>query len=114
MGAGSGRGAIVKVLREAGHEVVATNLVDYSETITPPGYYGVDFLMEWKAPAGTEAIVTNPPFKIVDRFVSHALTLCPRVVMLLRLTFLESERRRGILEGRGLARACMSSATDCR
>jgi hypothetical protein len=36
--------------------------------------------------------------------VAHALDLCPHVVMLLRLAFLESERRTGILEGRGLAR----------
>jgi hypothetical protein len=99
-----GRGAIVRVLRAAGHAVVATDLVDYGEAITPPGYYGVDFLMEHKAPAGCEAIITNPPFKLANEFVAHALDLCPHVVMLLRLAFLESERRRGILEDRGLAR----------
>src|SRR5258707_9168253 len=53
---------------------------------------------------GCEAIVTNPPFKLAERFVAHALELCPIVVMLLRLAFLESERRTGILEERGLAR----------
>ena len=98
-----GRGNVVNVLRAAGHEVVATDLVNYGEPITPPGYYGVDFLMERKAPDGCEAIVTNPPFKLAEQFVEHALDLCPRVVMLLRLAFMESERRRGILEGRGLA-----------
>ena len=95
-----GRGAIVNVLRAAGHDVVATDLVNYGAPITPPGYFGIDFLMERKAPEGTEAIVTNPPFKLADEFVAHALDLCPRVIMLLRLAFLESERRRGILEGR--------------
>jgi hypothetical protein len=99
-----GRGAIVKPLREAGHDVVATDLVNYGAPITPPGYFGTDFLMERKAPEGTEAIVTNPPYKLAEEFVGHALDLCPHVFMLLRLAFLESERRRGILEDRGLAR----------
>src|SRR5262245_18732103 len=93
-----GPGAIVRVLRAHGHEVVATDLVNYGLPITPPGYWGVDFLMESKLPAGCECIVTNPPFKLAEQFVAHALELCPRVVMLLRLAFLEGERRRGILE----------------
>jgi hypothetical protein len=99
-----GKGAIVNILRAAGHDVIATDLVDYGVPITPPGYYRRDFLMERAAPAGCEAIVTNPPFKLAEEFVEHALQLVPQVCMLLRLAFLESERRRGILEGRGLAR----------
>jgi hypothetical protein len=63
-----------------------------------------DFLAEIGMPAGVEAIVTNPPFQLAEQFVAHALQLCPLVIMLLRLAFLESERRCGILEGRGLAR----------
>jgi hypothetical protein len=50
------------------------------------------------------AIVTNPPYKQANQFVAHALTLCPRVIMLLRLAFLESGRRSPILENCGLAR----------
>ena len=108
-----GRGSIVNVLRAHGHEVVASDLVNHSVPVTPsgyyglvtpPGYYGVDFLLEWKAPDGCECIISNPPFKLAEEFAAHALMLCPRVVMLLRLAFLESERRREILEGRGLAR----------
>jgi hypothetical protein len=99
-----GTGAIVNVLRAHGHEVVATDLVNYGTPITPPGYYGIDFLMESKAPNGTECILTNPPFKLAEQFVARALEFAPFVIMLLRLAFLESERRCGILEGRGLAR----------
>ena len=99
-----GRGAIVNVLRAAGYEVVATDLVNYGPPITPPGYYGRDFLMERKAPDGCEAIITNPPYRLAEQFVAHALELCPLVIMLLRLAFLESERRRRILEGGALAR----------
>lgn len=99
-----GRGAIVNVLREAGHEVVATDLVDYGLPITAPSYYRRDFLLEQSAPAGCQGIVTNPPFKLAEQFIAHALELCPLVVMLLRLAFLESERRRDILENGYLAR----------
>jgi hypothetical protein len=99
-----GRGAIVTVLRAHGHDVVASDLVDYGIPITPPGYYGRDFLFELHAPEDTEAIVTNPPFRLAGEFVEHALELCPRVMMLLRLAFLESERRSPILESGMLAR----------
>jgi hypothetical protein len=73
-------------LREAGHLVFATDLVDYG---CPTSQSGVDFLMEHRAPPGVETIVTNPPFKLALEFVEHAITLCPRVIMLLRLGFLE-------------------------
>jgi len=97
---GDGTG-ILDPLRAAGHEVIGSDLVDYGR---PDCFWRRDFLMERKAPDGCEAILTNPPYKLVEQFVSHALDLCPRVVMLLRLAFLESERRCAILEDRGLQR----------
>ena len=96
-----GPGAIVRVLRAGGHQVVATDLVDYGfEDSTAR----VDFLMETRAPDGVEAIVTNPPYKLAGEFVEHALRLCPRVVMLLRLAFIESVSRSEILDRGKLAR----------
>lgn len=94
-----GPGAIVSVLRRAGHSVLATDLVDYG---CPDAQAGVDFLMESQHSA--DAIVTNPPFKLAGEFVAHALELCPLVIMLLRLAFLESTRRSPILDGGMLAR----------
>ena len=91
----AGRGRMVNVLRGAGHEVLASDLLDYG---VPTHFARRDFLMEWKLPDGCEAIVTNPPFKLAEKFVAHALHLCPRVVMLLRLAFYESMRRTHILE----------------
>jgi hypothetical protein len=88
-------------VRAAGYAVLASDLVDYGD---PTHFSRRDFLLEHKLPDRVEAIVTNPPFKLAEEFVAHALDLCPKVVMLLRLAFLESERRCGILEGRGLAR----------
>jgi hypothetical protein len=99
-----GRGAIVSVLRGAGHDVVASDIENYGIPITAPGYWCRDFLLEHTAPVGTEAIITNPPYRSAAAFVRHALTLCPRVVMLLRLAFLESMSRTDILEGGKLAR----------
>jgi hypothetical protein len=55
-------------------------------------------------PLGVTAIVTNPPYMLANEFVAHALELCPNVIMLLRLAFLESERRSPILDGAGLKR----------
>jgi hypothetical protein len=81
-----GRGAIVNVLRAAGHEVLASDLIDYGD---PTHFHGRDFLME-RLPAGCECILTNPPGKLAEEFVAHALELCPLVIMLLRLLFYEA------------------------
>jgi hypothetical protein len=98
-----GPGAIVRVLRAAGHEVWSTDLVDYGSPDQDQA--GIEFLMEHgTAPYFIGSIVTNPPFKLADQFVRHALLLCPRVYMLLRLAFLESERRNAILESGWLKR----------
>lgn len=97
-----GPGAIVRRLRSAGHVVYATDLVDYASPDQDNS--GWDFLMEQQCPIGVEAIVTNPPFKNAGEFVAHALKLAPKVVMLLRLAFLESEKRRDILDNSPLAR----------
>jgi len=97
-----GPGSIVTVLRGAGYRVYASDLVSHG---CPDSDSGVDFLMERSRPCGVEAIVTNPPFKIANEFVAHALELgIPKVVMLLRLQFVESDRRSSILDGGLLAR----------
>jgi hypothetical protein len=64
----------------------------------------MDFLKTTKVPDGVGCIVTNPPYMLANEFTAHALKLCPNVVMLLRLAFLESERRSPILDGAGLRR----------
>ncbi len=96
-----GPGAIVKVLRESGRIVVARDIYDWG---CPDSESGIDFLQETCAPAGISALLTNPPYKLADQFVAHAVMLVPRVYMLLRLAFLESMRRTPILESGRLAR----------
>lgn len=97
-----GPGAIVRVLRRHGYEVHASDLVDYASPDQDRA--GLDFLMAGPAdvPDGCRTILTNPPFKIIDRFIGHALTLVPEVVILGRLSLLESERRSPILDDAGL------------
>lgn len=96
-----GRGAIARVLRESGHSVWCTDLVDYGYEDSESG---IDFLMERQTRNDIQAIVTNPPFKIAGEFVAKALDLAPKVYMLLRLAFMESEKRCDILDNGTLAR----------
>ena len=84
-----GRGAIGRVLAEAGHLVHATDLIDYG--------YGVgdkDFLQTTEPPPGFQCILTNPPFKHALKFVDHAQKLCPLVIMLGRLAWIEGARQK--------------------
>jgi hypothetical protein len=90
---------IVKVLRAHGHNVVASDLINYAAD--PTARYGVDFLTA-PAPPGVTSIITNPPFKLIEQFVAHALELVSCVCMLCRLAFLESERRCHLLDDAGL------------
>lgn len=89
-----GDGAISEALRAAGHEVVSTDLVDRG--------YGLarrDFLFEQQKLA--PAIITNPPFKLADEFVIHALALgTEKVAMFMRLAWLEGGQRHARLWSR--------------
>ena len=82
-----GDGAIAKVAEAAGHDVIASNLIDYGFGDAP-----VDFLAttELRAPC----ILTNPPFSLADEFLEHAWALgASDVFMLLRTKFVEGARR---------------------
>jgi hypothetical protein len=93
-----GDGAISRVLEEAGHEVISTDLVDRGF-----GTPRTDFLMEWQPRAPN--IVTNPPFKHAEEFARHALGLTTgKVAMLCRLAWLEGKERRRMFESTPLAR----------
>lgn len=87
----AGRGAIVRELR--GFQVVASDKIDYGSGARVADFFTVQPAFVW---SGT--ILTNPPFKYADKFVAKALQHCEHVVMLLRLAFMESERRSNILD----------------
>jgi hypothetical protein len=86
--------AIALVLRAHGRRVVCTDITTD----------GIDFRDRTKAPSGAQAIVANPPFSLAADFVRHGLALVPKVVVLERIQFLESEDRADIIEGGDLAR----------
>ena len=94
-----GTGNIVNVLRALGHEVVATDL---NPRGCPDSLDRIDFLLPCRV--DTDAIVTNPPFSLAEKFVVTALERAPLVIMLLRLAFYESHRRSHILDNGKLAR----------
>lgn len=97
-----GPGRIVRILRDRGHKVYATDLVEYG---CPDSEGRVDFLMTRHPDFYIGAIVTNPPFKLAREFVTHAMAIgIPKIVMLLRLAFVESTSRSAILDNGHLAR----------
>jgi hypothetical protein len=95
-----GRGAIVTPLRDAGHLVTATDLVDRG---CQDARSGVDFLMWLEDPPAVEGIVTNPPYKLAQAFCERATRYVPYVAMLLPLAFLESEVRQSWFRASTLA-----------
>ncbi len=98
-----GDGAISRVLEDAGHEVVSTDLYDRGF-----GESRIDFLMERKLLAPN--IVTNPPFKMAEQFVRHALDLgASKVAMMLRLAWLEGSQRKILFDTTPLARVHVAS-----
>lgn len=93
----AGRGAIARVLREAGHTVVAHDLVPHpgaDKGIETP----IDFLMERKSPPAIARIVTNFPFKTGDDMIRHGLRLGLEVVCLQRLMALEGANRSDLID----------------
>jgi len=89
----AGRGAIVEVVRSTGHDVVASDLRDRGDHRCPGTTTGIESFNTLVAPDG-DRILTNPPFRKSgpQPFVSHGLKLCRCVIILARLTFIESKR----------------------
>ena len=86
-----GDGAISKVLEDYKYQVISTDLVDRG--------YGKrqDFLIDTPFACGN--IITNPPYKYAENFLIRSLDMADhKVAFLLRLTFLESEGRKKLLQ----------------
>ncbi len=84
----SGMGHISKFLEANGFNVESSDLGDDSETY---GTGGLDFLARTER---CENIITNPPYRQAIEFLKHAISITDhKVIMLLRLNFLESQSR---------------------
>lgn len=84
----SGGGAISKYLEAKGYEVESTEIREGPDVY---GRGGVDFLAEDQTRTN---IITNPPFCLAEEFIRQGIRLTTgKCAFLLRLAFLESERR---------------------
>ena len=93
----AGRGAIARLLIQAGHDVVCHDLNAWSgadEGIETP----IDFLLEQQAPQGCRTIVTNPPYNILNPFLRHSLQLVDTVIVLLPLMRQEGSTRSDLID----------------
>ena len=85
-----GTGCLSERLKDFGHEVVSTDLVDR-------GYGWVrDFLETTELPNECACILTNPPYKYALDFIKHSLELLSDdglCIMFLKTTFLEGQKR---------------------
>ena len=92
-----GEGHISKVLIEHGHKVISTDLIDR-------GYGdGVINFLTCDAPIVhfPYDIITNPPYKYAMEFAEKALELVAKyqkVAMFLKLTFMESKKRKSFFQ----------------
>ena len=90
-----GQGHISKVLEEyyPNNEIVSTDLNDYGY-----GETGIDFLT-YDFGRKFDNVITNPPFSSAKSFVERALELSnDKVLMLMKIQFLESKGRKEFLE----------------
>lgn len=100
-----GAGAISRVLIEAGLDVTSSDLIDR-------GYGTVhDFLSADLDPADAPVnIITNPPYRQAEKFVRHSLKNCTgKVAMLLRLSFLEGQKRNALFKETPLSKVLVFS-----
>lgn len=87
-----GDGAMCEALKDFGYDdIIATDLIDRGY-----GEGDHDFL---KSERTADNIITNPPFKLAQEFVEHALTQTSgKVAMLCKLVFLEGQKRKDFFE----------------
>lgn len=94
-----GKGHISDVLKKHGYRVISSDIVDRGY----PNTLQIDFLNieETALSMRCANIITNPPYKYAMEFVEKALKIVGdgnKVAMLLKLTFLESKKRRKLFE----------------
>jgi hypothetical protein len=100
-----GTGAIALPLRDAGHTVVTSDILDYGL----PGTTVTDYLTA-ALPFGIEGIITNPPFRLAGAFLHKALLEVGYIALLVRATFvMEGTRRMPLLQAHPPTRLWLSA-----
>ncbi len=88
-----GEGHMSEVLKQHGYNVFSSDLIDRGY-----GKGNVDF---FDCVENERDIITNPPYKCAKEFVEHALNISrdgTKIAMFLKLTFLESKKRRELFD----------------
>jgi len=85
-----GDGAISKVMQEFGYKTLNHDLYDHGY-----GIYGIDFLK--RHARVYDCMVTNPPFKLWDKFLAKAIALGYRKFALFGRVGVLAGQRRGVL-----------------
>ena len=97
-----GDGAMSRVIEHYGYQCKSTDLIDRGY-----GEGGIDFL---RCTYSAENIITNPPFKLANKFIHHALEHSKKkVALLLRLNILESKGRKKLFTEYPFARLYVNS-----
>ena len=89
-----GSGELSKVFEMSGHKVISSDLIDRGF-----GKAGIDFLNCNKVFDGD--IITNPPYKFAQEFVEKGLEVVTegsKVIMFLKLQFMEGKARKKLFE----------------
>lgn len=86
----NGLGDISDFLESKGKKVYRSDLIDYVgvEVDALADFLELETLFE-----DVECIVFNPPFKLTEKFIDKALSLCDNLIMFNRSTTLESASR---------------------
>jgi hypothetical protein len=85
-----GSGTIPEVCREQGLDTFGTDIVDrgYKRMWSERNF------LDCEPPADFDMVITNPPYHIAEAFTRRAVEITPhKVAILVRLAFLEGERR---------------------
>lgn len=94
-----GQGHLAEVLRKNKFDVMASDLIDRGY-----GNGGVDFLGSYVMDGKDNwdgDILTNPPFKIAEKFVEKGIELLEdgnKLILFLKIQFLEGQKRKELFE----------------
>jgi len=92
-----GDGALAQVLLDRGHKVIGSDIIDRGF----PGVYIQNFLDTPDDKIFKGDIITNPPYKLAQKFVEKSLSKIEdgsMAIFLLRIQFLESQGRKSFFE----------------
>jgi hypothetical protein len=105
-----GQGHLAERFKQLGHSVVSTDFIDRG--------YGtgcVDFF-QCKNMPDVANIITNPPYKYAERYISKAMELLPqggKLALFLKVQFLEGKARKKLFQAYPPKTVYVSSARLC-